>query len=149
MVAMGMAIDPDNPPASVFRNAAGDIGHRLFGLVMWSAAITSVIGAAFTSVSFFKTFDKRLEDNSRLLIIGFILVSAAILIAYGRPISVLVWAGTINGFILPIGLAIVLIASRQSRLMGDYRHPAWLQAAGWVVVAVMAAFSAATVWSMF
>jgi Mn2+/Fe2+ NRAMP family transporter len=149
VVAMGMAIDPDNPPASVFRNAAGDIGHRLFGLVMWSAAITSVIGAAFTSVSFFKTFDKRLEDNSRLLIIGFILVSAAILIAYGRPISVLVWAGTINGFILPIGLAIVLIASRQSRLMGDYRHPAWLQAAGWVVVAVMAAFSAATVWSMF
>jgi Mn2+/Fe2+ NRAMP family transporter len=51
-----MQIDDANPPASVFRNAAGNFGYRVFGIVMWAAAITSVVGAAFTSVSFFKSF---------------------------------------------------------------------------------------------
>ena len=57
---------------------------------------------------------------------------------------VLVWAGTINGFILPVGLALVLLASRNRKVVGDYVHPVWLQAVGWVVVAVMAAFSILT-----
>ena len=41
-----------NPAAEAFRLAAGDIGYRLFGLALFSAGITSVIGAAYTSVSF-------------------------------------------------------------------------------------------------
>src|SRR5687767_11876783 len=61
VIAMGFAIDDANPPASVFQNAAGNVGYKIFGVVMWCAAITSVIGAAFTSVSFFKTFSSKLE----------------------------------------------------------------------------------------
>ena len=44
-------LDAANPPASVFRLATGATGYRLFGIVMWSAAITSVVGAAYTSVA--------------------------------------------------------------------------------------------------
>jgi Mn2+/Fe2+ NRAMP family transporter len=62
----------------------------------------------------------------------------------GNPVSLLVWAGTINGFILPIGLALVLIASRSQRVVNDYRHPLWLQLLGWVVVVIMTYFSIQT-----
>jgi Mn2+/Fe2+ NRAMP family transporter len=144
VITMGMAIDDANPPASVFQNAAGWIGYKMFGVVMWAAAITSVIGAAFTSVSFFKTFHEKIESNSNYVIVAFIIFSTAVFLLIGNPVSVLVWAGTINGFILPIGLAIVLIASRNSKVVGDYVHPVLLQILGWLVVLVMAFFSVRT-----
>ena len=149
VITMGLVIDDKNPPASVFQNAAGDIGYRIFGIVMWSAAITSVIGAAFTSVSFFKTFSAKIESRSNIAIVAFILVSTVIFLAVGQPVKVLVWAGTINGFILPIGLAIVLLASRKRSIVGEYAHPLWLQIAGWLVVTVMAIFSVQTLANLF
>jgi Mn2+/Fe2+ NRAMP family transporter len=145
VIAMGLAIDDANPPASVFQNAAGTVGYKIFGIVMWAAAITSVIGAAFTSVSFIKTFSSKFEMRSNLIIVAFIAISTIIFLAIGRPVTVLVWAGTINGFILPVGLAIVLLASRKRSIVGEYRHALWLQITGWLVVAVMAAFSVMTV----
>jgi Mn2+/Fe2+ NRAMP family transporter len=78
-------------------------------------------------------------------VVGFIVSSTAIFLAYGRPVSVLIWAGTINGFILPVGLTLILLAARKSDVVGSYRHSTWLQAAGWIVVGVMAAFSILTV----
>jgi Mn2+/Fe2+ NRAMP family transporter len=146
VVSMGLAIDDANPPASVFQNAAGPVGYKIFGIVMWSAAITSVIGAAFTSVSFIKTFSSRIETRSNYAIVLFIVVSTAIFLLLGRsPVLILVWAGTMNGFILPIGLSIVLLASRKKSIVGKYAHPLWLQLAGWFVVAVMSVFSIQTV----
>jgi len=149
VITMGLAIDDKNPPASVFQNAAGDVGYRLFGVVMWSAAITSVVGAAFTSVSFIKTLNKQVEARSNIAIVLFILVSTIIFLLVGQPVKVLVWAGTINGFILPIGLALVLLASRKRAIVGEYAHPIWLQVAGWLVVTVMAVFSVQTVAGLF
>ncbi|MEP6703719.1 MAG: NRAMP family divalent metal transporter [Acidobacteriota bacterium] len=144
VLSLGFSIDPANPPASVFQNAAGELGYKIFGIVMWAAAITSVVGAAYTSVSFFKSFHEKLEHRSNQLIVAFIIFSTLIFLIVGRPVAVLVWAGTINGFILPIGLALVLIASRKSAIVRDYSHPLWLQMAGWVVVAVMTIFSVQT-----
>lgn len=144
VITLGMTIDDANPPASVFQNAAGTFGYKIFGIVMWSAAITSVIGAAFTSVSFVKTFHEKIESKTNHAIVAFIVVSTLIFLFVGQPITVLVWAGTINGFILPIGLTLVLLASRKKSIVGDYSHPLWLQIAGWLVVAVMAAFSVKT-----
>jgi Mn2+/Fe2+ NRAMP family transporter len=149
VITMGFAIDDNNPPASVFQNAAGNLGYRLFGVVMWSAAITSVIGAAFTSVSFIKTLSSKIESRSNLAIVSFILFSTVIFLLVGQPVKVLVWAGTINGFILPVGLAIVLLASRKRSIVGEYSHPLWLQIAGWLVVAVMAVFSVLTLMNLF
>ncbi len=144
VVSLGLAIDPANPPASVFQHAAGAVGYKIFGIVMWSAAITSVVGAAYTSVSFFKSFHEGIEKRSNHVIVGFIVFSTIIFLVIGRPIAVLIWAGTINGFILPIGLALILLASRKSEIVKSYRHPLWLQIAGWIVVAVMTVFSIQT-----
>lgn len=147
VIALGMTIDDKNPPASVFQNAAGIVGYKIFGVVMWAAAITSVVGAAYTSVSFLKTFHKKLERNDKYLTIAFITFSTFVFLFVGQPIKVLILAGTINGFILPIGLALVLLASRKTKIVGDYRHPLWLQISGWAVVLVMLGFSVQTVLS--
>lgn len=149
VIAMGFAIDPQNPPASVFQNAAGDFGYRLFGIVMWSAAITSVIGAAYTSVSFLKTFHEEIAAHTAAVTIGFIAVSLLVFLVVGNPVKILVWAGTINGFILPVGLALVLLAARRRAIVGDYRHPLWLAVSGWLVVAVMLGFSVLTLYNNF
>lgn len=148
VVSMGMSISDSNPPASVFENAAGAFGLRLFGIVMWAAAITSVIGAAFTSVSFIKTLNAKVETRSNGVIVAFVIFSAAIFLFVGNPVKVLVWAGTINGFILPVGLALVLIASRKREVLGEYVHPFGLQVAGWLVVAIMFGFSLQTIYSL-
>lgn len=137
VVATELILSKDNPPASVFQLAAGQTGYRLFGVLMWSAAITSVIGSAYTSVSFLRTFHQTLEKNHRYLTVGFITISTILFLWIGKPVQILVFVGTLNGFILPIALAVMLIAARNKRLVGNYRHPVWLQIAGWLVVVIM------------
>jgi Mn2+/Fe2+ NRAMP family transporter len=149
VIALGMTIDEKNPPASVFQNAAGIVGYKIFGVVMWAAAITSVVGAAYTSVSFLKTFHARLERNDKYLTIAFIAFSTVVFLFVGQPVKVLVFAGTFNGFILPVGLALILLASRKTKIVGDYRHPFWLQITGWLVVLIMLVFSVQTVVNNF
>lgn len=46
VVAGGATLDPANPAASAFEQAAGEVGLRMFGVILWAAAITSVIGAS-------------------------------------------------------------------------------------------------------
>lgn len=141
VLSMGFSIDNSNPPASVFQSAAGETGYRIFGIVMWSAAITSVIGAAYTSVTFLKTFHPAIEKNASRVTILFIILSGLIFLMVGRPVQILVWAGTINGFILPFGLAIILLASGKSAIIGEYSHPKLLKVLGWLVVALMTIFT--------
>jgi Mn2+/Fe2+ NRAMP family transporter len=133
----GVSLNKGNPAASVFQSAAGDLGYRFFGFVMWCAAITSVVGASYTSVSFFKTLHPAIEKNSRLLVSIFILVSTVIFISIGNPVTLLIVAGAVNGLILPIALALILIAANKQKIVGNYRHPLWMQIAGWLVVIAM------------
>ncbi|HEX8329304.1 MAG TPA: NRAMP family divalent metal transporter [Hymenobacter sp.] len=142
VLSQGVMLDKDNPLASVFRSAAGEIGFRIFGVILWSAAISSVVGAAYTSVSFFKTFHPAFARYERLCISVFIVLSTSVFVLVGRPTQLLVFAGFINGLILPIALAIVLVAATKRRLMRGYQHPTWMLAAGWVVVVVMGGLSA-------
>jgi Mn2+/Fe2+ NRAMP family transporter len=137
VVVAGFTLSKDNPPASVFQSAAGEIGYKIFGVVIWCAAITSVVGAAYTSVSFLRTFHPNFEKYNRQIIIGFIVFSTIIFALIGKPVKTLVFVGTLNGFILPIALSIILVASRKSRLVGSYKHSLFLQIIGWLVVAIM------------
>ncbi|MED3626877.1 divalent metal cation transporter [Bacillus subtilis] len=138
VVSKGLHIDESNPAASVFKLAAGNVGYKIFGLIMWSAAITSVIGAAYTSVSFFKTFSPKIEKNSRGIIIGFIVVSTLAFVTIGQPAKILVLVGSLNGLILPIALGTLLVAAYKKNIVGDYKHPLWLTSTGALVVIVMA-----------
>jgi len=44
LVCRSLVLDSSNPPASVFKYAAGEIGFPHFWCVLWSAAISSVLG---------------------------------------------------------------------------------------------------------
>jgi Mn2+/Fe2+ NRAMP family transporter len=137
VVSAGVVLDKNNPASTVFRTAAGEIGFRIFGVVLWSAAISSVLGAAYTSVSFFKTFHPLFAKHERWCISAFIVVSTIIFVWVGRPKQLLILAGAVNGLILPLALAIILVAATKARLLKGYRHPLWMQLAGWIVVVVM------------
>jgi Mn2+/Fe2+ NRAMP family transporter len=147
VVARGLTLDPANPPAAVFRLAAGEIGYRLFGVVMWAAAITSVVGSAYTSVSFLRTLSAGAERHWRGIVIGFIALSALVLVLVGQPVRVLVAVGALNGLILPLSLGVMLVAAHRPAIVGAYRHPRSLTAAGIVVAAAMAGMGAYTVWA--
>jgi Mn2+/Fe2+ NRAMP family transporter len=138
VVAAGVALDPANPAASAFEAAAGQVGLRLFGVILWAAAITSVIGASYTSVSFVVAGSTRLERYRGTLVVGFILLSTGVYLAAGAaPVPLLVFAGAFNGLILPIGVAVLLwVAWRRRDLLGGYAYPRWLAAIGalaWLV----------------
>lgn len=134
VIAGGFVLDKANPPASVFLQAAGTVGYKIFGVVLWAAAISSVIGCAYTSVSFIRTFSAKLEANYRWLIIAFIVFSTLVFVIVGRPVFILVIVGTLNGLILPITLTVTLIAAHKKRIVGDYKHPLWMTIFGVIVV---------------
>ena len=149
VITGGALIDPANPPASVFSAAAGQLGYRFFGVVMWCASITSVIGSAYTSVSFLRSFHPWIEKNYRQLISFFIVFSTLVFISIGKPVKVLVTVGALNGLILPIALAVILIAVTKKRLVHNYKHPLWMSIAGWLVVVIMAWLGLKTIGEMF
>lgn len=133
VVASGVAIDVTgagaNPAAQAFQAAAGDVGMRIFGAIFWAAAITSVIGAAYTSVSFVTVFKKDMTERARnIATVIFIAVSLFFyIIITTPPAQMLVFVGGLNGLILPIGLTIFIYAGwARSDLMGGYRYPRWL-----------------------
>lgn len=137
VLAQGAVLDSSNPPASVFGFAAGNIGLRIFGVVLWSAAISSVVGASYTSVSFFKTFHPAFIRYERWVISGFIVICTTLFVLIGKPVQLLLAAGLINGMVLPFALAVMLVAVTRKRLMNNYQHPIWMQLSGWLVVVVM------------
>lgn len=131
VIAAGHKLASANPPASAFQFALGNVGYKFFGVVLWSAAITSVIGAAYTSASFLRGFGSWFRDHQRATIIGFIAFSTLVFAFYGQPVKILILVGSLNGLILPLTLLTILIAASSKRIMGsDYKHPIWLYVFG-------------------
>ncbi|RKQ35460.1 divalent metal cation transporter [Kocuria tytonis] len=142
VVAGGVALSGNNMAAQAFGAAAGEIGVRIFGVVLWAAALTSVIGAAFTSISFVTSSTGRPRTRN-LLTVGFILVCAVLYLVLGKaPQTLLVFAGAFNGLILPFGFAILLwVGWRRRDLLQGYRYPAWLLVVGvlaWLLTVYLA-----------
>jgi len=138
VVSAGAHLDPANPAASAFSTAAGEAGRRVFGLILWAAAITSVIGASYTSVTFMTSIGAEHERRRSLLTVAFIVVSTLVYLAVGTaPVALLVFAGAFNGLILPIGIAVMLwIAWHRRDLLHGYAYSRALAAFGALAWAV-------------
>jgi Mn2+/Fe2+ NRAMP family transporter len=134
-------LDAGNPAASVFTIALGNLGTRLFGVVIWAAAVTSIIGSAYTSVSFLRGFIPRFEKVQSLIVIFFIVFSMTIFLLIGKPVQVLVLAGMLNSFVIPFALILMLIAAYKPDIIGTYKHPVWLAIAGAFVTVVLLGMS--------
>jgi Mn2+/Fe2+ NRAMP family transporter len=143
VLSKGAVLDQGNPAASVFQSALGTAGYKIFGIVLWSAAITSVVGSAFTSISFLKTLHPVFNTNTRFTTILFIIISTIVFVVLGKPVVLLVLAGAINGFILPFSLGLMLwVMMKQT--VNNHKHPKWLMWSGWMVVAIMLWMSVVT-----
>lgn len=136
VVTTGASLDPSNPAASAFDIALGRPGEIIFGVILFSAGISSVIGAAYTSASFLKTFHPLIEKYNNLVIVAVIVFSTIVYAFIGQPVMLLILAGSLNGLILPLTLGTILIAAYRKNIVGDYKHPTWLTVLG--VIAVLA-----------
>jgi Mn2+/Fe2+ NRAMP family transporter len=145
VITAGCKLDPGNPAASIFRFAAGNVGYKLFGVIMWSAGISSVVGSAYTSVSFIKSFHPIILKLNRQVIIAFITISCIIFLWIGKPVKVLVAVGAINGLILPLALGVMLVAAYRSKIVSAYKQPLWLTVTGVMVVLTMIWMSAGAI----
>ena len=148
VVSKGFTLDPSNPAASVFKLASGEIGYKIFGVVIWAAGISSVVGSAYTSISFIKSFHPLILKFNREIIIAFISISCIIFILIGKPVKILLTVGAINGFILPIALGIMLIAAYKTKIIANYKQPFWLTLTGLAVVLTMVWMSYGTIIQM-
>lgn len=131
------ATNGGNPAAEAFRLAAGDLGYRLFGLCLFSAGVSSVVGAAYTSVSFLKTLHPFIAKYERQFVVGFIAFSTLMMVVVGNAAALLIIAGAFNGLILPVTLGVMLFAGHKTRIVGsEYKHPMWLTILGAIVVVI-------------
>jgi len=141
IVAQGLTLDKGNPAASVFELAAGKVGYKFFGMVLWAASLTSIVGSAYTTVSFLETLSAFLGKHRKGLIVGFIVLSTAVFVSIGKPVKILIAAGALNGVILPLSLGVMVAAAYRRVLVGDYKHPTWLAVSGVLVVILMSMMS--------
>jgi Mn2+/Fe2+ NRAMP family transporter len=141
IVSKGIILNKDNPAATIFESAGGRWGLFIFGIVLWSAAISSVIGASYTSYSFIKHIQHKIIQQERWVISGFIVFTTLFFVVLGKPKELLLMAGLVNGLILPFALAIMLIASRKLPVLTKYTYPIWIQISGWLVVVIMGSMS--------
>jgi len=132
VVRTGAHLSRETPVFDAFRVGAGQVGFVLSTLVFWSAAITSVVGCSYTSISFLS--GQSTERTQARRIILFIFLSLVAFIVSNRfgwqPTPLLIAAGTINGVLMPVILGVVLVAAYRRQVMGEYRHPWWAGALG-------------------
>ena len=134
VVASGVALDLQSqaahPAGQAFAAVLGDAGIRIFGAIFWAAALSSVIGAAYTSATFLSAFSKRLGGGwpLQLATVAFIAVSLIVYAILGTaPATLLVFVGGFNGLILPIGLSIFMyIGWFRPQLLRVTAYPKWL-----------------------
>lgn len=127
VVSQGLSLDPGNPAASVFSHSMGTVGYKVFGVVLLAASVSSVIGAAYTSVTFMYSLHESIQRNNRWMVIGFIACSTLIYSLVGQPVKVLVVAGTVNALVLPLALGCILLAAKKQSIVGtEYKHPNWM-----------------------
>lgn len=127
VVTTGVTLKENNTAADAFYHAAGEFGLRAFGMVLFAAGLSSVIGAAYTSVSFVTTQETSARTRNIFTVIFITVCTVIFVIINSAPQKLLIFAGAINGLILPIGFALVMwVAWRRKDLLQGYKYPKWL-----------------------
>lgn len=136
VVATGVALSKDNTAADAFYQAAGEFGLRAFGLVLWAAGLSSVIGASYTSLTFVTTQKMGVKLRNWLTVAFIVACTILFLFVGAAPQKLLIFAGAFNGLILPIGFAVVMWAALfRKDLLKGYNYPVWMKVVGVIVLA--------------
>ncbi len=65
------------------------------------------------------------------------------------PIKALYWTAVINGLVAAPVMVIMMLLSRDRRVMDQFRIQGWLRAVGWIATLVMAGAAIALLWTSF
>ncbi|MBO0872452.1 MAG: divalent metal cation transporter [Pseudonocardia sp.] len=155
VIATGAHLANANDAAgSSFLAAFGPVGLHLFGLVFWAAGMTSTMGNSYTTATFLRTYMAPVRRHFNRAVIVLIGLATIVFIAAGQtPQAMLVFAGAINGLVLPVGLGIILwVAVRRRDLIDRYRYPKVLLGSGiaaWLFTAYAAVDSITSIASIF
>lgn len=141
VVLVGITLKTDNPVETVFQTHFGNWGKIGFGVMIWAASITSVVGATYTSLAFLRDLHPTFDNNKKIWALIFVGISLVVNFIFGRPVSLLVFAGYLNAFILPVGLGVVLISIRTNPLLKGIKISKLLLVLGWTLVALLTYFS--------
>ncbi len=130
-----------SPVLKVFSAIMGDPGRWLFGAVLTCTGLTTSMGASYTSVSFLKIFHPVVQRFERLCTVCFALIAAGVAYLWGTPTDLMLLAGLLNGAVLPVMLAITLLAEQKPAIAGEdfHMHPL-LRLAG-IPVTLVASFA--------
>ena len=141
----GSVLEASNPAADAFVRGAGKIGGILFSMILISASVTTTVGCSYTTMSFVKTIHPWVEEHSRFLTCMFIAVCTGLMEWIGKPAKLLIIAGSLNAFLIPITLGMCLAAARKLAVMGEgYHHPRWMSVYGILAVLLTLALIAVT-----
>lgn len=155
VVATGAHLaNPGDAAGSSFLAAFGPVGLHLFGLVFWAAGMTSTMGSSYTTASFLRSYFGPVRRHFNRAVIALIALATIVFIAAGQtPQAMLVFAGALNGLVLPVGLGILLwVGLRRRDLLENYRYPAVLLGTGvaaWLFTGYAAAQSLTSIGSIF
>ncbi len=132
--------------ANALRPLAGRWASLLFGIgLLGSSLIALPVLAGTSAYVAAEMFGRRKGIDAKFQQAPFFygVVIATLVIAIGisfigvQPIRLLFAASIAGGLATPITLFFVLLAASSRTLMGSFRPPLWLQAAGWIVFAVV------------
>lgn len=154
-VATGATLGVAHHPVETVQDAAqaltplaGRWSSLLFGIGLFGSALVALPVLAGTSAyvvaemfGWRKGIDARFQQAPFFYTVVVVTLAIGAGIAFlGIPPVQLLFTGSIaGGLATPITLFFVLIAARNRDLMGSFRMPAWLMAAGWCVFAIVTA----------
>lgn len=127
---------------------AGRWSSLLFGTgLLGSALIALPVLAGTSAYVVAEMFDWRKGIDARFqqapffyaVVIGTLAAGVGITFIGIPPVRLLFMASIAGGLATPITLFFVLLAAQSRTLMGTFRPPVWLSAAGWAVFAVVTA----------
>jgi Mn2+/Fe2+ NRAMP family transporter len=142
------AVNTVQDAAQALAPIAGNAASLLFGLGLLGSALISIPVLAGTSAyvvaemfDWRKGVDAKFQQARRfyVVVIGTLAVGVAIAFAGIPPVHLLFIGSIAGGLATPITLFFLLLAANNDKLMGAFRPPRWLQAAGWVTFAIVTA----------
>ena len=89
-------------------------------------------------MSVLKSLHPVVEKHEKFFLLAWIICPTLVMALVGQPAAMMILVGVFGGMIMPVVLAIILLAGTSKRVMGaEYKHSKVLLVLGWIVVIVM------------
>ena len=155
----GIRIESAADAASSLAPLAGRGSEYLFGFGLWNASLFAAsilpLSTAYTiceALGWESGIDKDFDTAPQFYVLytGIIALGGAAVLSPGLSlVRVMFWSQVINGLLLPIILAIILILVNDRRLMGEYVNGKIYNVVCWVSAATLTVISMAYVITLF